>query len=101
MEIKFAHRLPSKRFLKGPVPMSWLTIAAGLPGKAIHASIAIWHLRYLTNSLEVKIGRKLMEELNLNRYALRRALILMKSHGLIEVKFARGKRPRVTIVAPD
>ena len=39
-------RLPrpkaGERFLKGPIPMDWLSAAARLPGKSLHVAIAIW-----------------------------------------------------------
>ena len=43
-----ASKAPSIRpdlFLKGPIPLPWLAVAATLPGKALAVGIIIWFLQ--------------------------------------------------------
>jgi hypothetical protein len=36
-------RIPG-RFIKGPIPLVWITAAAMLPGRCLHVGVAIWYL---------------------------------------------------------
>jgi hypothetical protein len=33
-----------QKFLRGPIPWDWLSVASRLPGKALQVGLAIWHL---------------------------------------------------------
>ena len=43
-------------FVKGPIPLPWLEAAARLPGKSIHAGIALWYVAGLTRSRSVPLS---------------------------------------------
>ena len=45
-----------ERFLKGPVPLAWLEAAARLPGKSLHAGIALWYAAGLARSASVPLS---------------------------------------------
>jgi hypothetical protein len=51
-------RLPvsSGRFLKGPIPWSWITTAAALPGQALLVGLCVWRLAGATKSHTVYFG---------------------------------------------
>ena len=42
-------------FVKGPIPLEWLSGAAKLPGKALHVGVALWYLYGLRKNHTVKL----------------------------------------------
>ena len=50
MSPRLARPMKGEHFLKGPVPLRWLVSAARLPGKSLHAGIALWYVAGLTRS---------------------------------------------------
>ena len=84
-------------FLKGPVPMSWLTCAARQPGKALHVGIALWFLAGLTKTAEVKLAQSLLAQLGVDRHAGYRGLRALETAGLVGVVRHRGRHPVVTL----
>jgi hypothetical protein len=90
------------RFLRGPIELNWLTSAAKLPGKTLEVSCAIWFLRFVTNSLCVKLSNQLLKEFGVDRFAKNRALQVLEESGLISVSRRAGRSPEVTILeCPD
>src|SRR5215469_4111057 len=74
-----AHRKPRRfnrgeKFLRGPIPWSWLSIAARLPGKALSVGLAIWHLNGFKNTGTVELSRRPLEDLGVSRQAGYRGL---------------------------
>ena len=53
-------------FLRGPVPLPWLAIAARLPGAALHVGVMLWFRSGLTSSRQVVIGSQLREQFGLS-----------------------------------
>ena len=89
---------PSDRFLKGPVPWSWIEVAAKLPGKALAVGIALWRLHEAVKSKTVRLSNGEVEVLGVDRNAKSRALRDLERAGLITVARQPGCSPRVTIV---
>lgn len=87
-----------ERFLKGPVPLPWLQAAAALPGKSLHAGIAIWYSAGLARSSSVLLSNVAGEAFGMDRNAKYRALAWLEKAGLIKVERRRGRSPTVTIV---
>lgn len=87
-----------EKFLKGPIPLTWLQHAAALPGKALAVSVAIWFLAGISNNRTVKLSGKLLRNFGLNRWAGYRALNALESAGLVKVNRRRGRCPEVTLV---
>ena len=58
-----------ERFLKGPVPLSWLEAAAHLPGKSLHAGIALWYAAGLNRSASVPLSNLSGDKFGLDRNA--------------------------------
>src|SRR5271166_4644456 len=47
-------------FIKGPIPLAWITAAAMLPGKSLHAGLALWYLAGLKKTRTVPLGNRLL-----------------------------------------
>ena len=95
---------PPKRlnhFLKGPSPLSWLTQAGRLPGRALHVGMAIWYRCGLEKSLTVSVSSKVLSEFGVDRFAKRRALDALAEAKLISVVHHHGRNPIATIIMPQ
>jgi hypothetical protein len=86
------------RFLKGPVPMSWLAAAARQGGKALHVGVALWHLAAMKNTGRVLLSGSVLTSFGVNRFAASRALTSLERAGLVQVERHRGRRAVVTIL---
>lgn len=102
---------PSKRirrrrdrpFVKGPIPLEWLTAAAQLEGGSpLIVGLAIWHLSGLQRKVD-KITVSLAgisKRWGLSRSTVTRALAKLEAASLVRVSHAPGCSPRVGICAP-
>ena len=88
----------SDPFLKGPVPLPWLEAAASLPGKSLHAGVALWYAAGLTRSRTVLLSNIAGLRFGLDRNAKYRALSWLEGAGLIRVERKLGRAPVVTIL---
>ena len=88
----------SQGFVKGPIPLPWLEAAARLPGKSIHAGIALWYVAGLTRSRSVPLSNIAGCRFGLDRNAKYRALHWLEGAGLIAVERKLGRAPVVTIL---
>jgi hypothetical protein len=88
----------SAPFLKGPIPMAWLNVAAKLPGKTLNVGLAIWWLAGMSKTTSFKITGKALDQLGVSRDAASDALKRLEEHGLILVKRSPGQRPKVQIL---
>src|SRR5215469_1270792 len=61
-------------FLKGPIPWSWLTIAARQPGKALHVGLELWRLFGLTGSQTISLSLSRMADMSVTRMSGYRGL---------------------------
>ena len=86
------------RPFRGPVPISWLSVAAKLPGKSLHAGLAIWYAAEHWRSDQVALSNIDACEFGLNRNAKYRALQWLEMAGLISVKRMPGQPPLVSVV---
>jgi hypothetical protein len=85
-------------FLKGPIPMDWLSAAGKLPGKAFNLGIAIWWLANMANSKKVKLTGRALGYVGISRDATSDALKRLEENGLILVKRLPGQRSTVEIL---
>ena len=85
-------------FLKGPIPMAWLNVAARLPGKTLNVGIAIWWLAGMSKTTAFKLTGKSLDQLGVSRDAASDGLKRLEDNGLILVKRSLGQRPIVEIV---
>lgn len=94
-------KVPLKRFLKGPIPIDWLSKAAMLPGRALHVGVALWYLSGMEKSYTVKLSSKTAGLFGVDRFAKARALDAMEQAGLVRVERGKGKAPTITIIPPS
>ncbi len=64
-------------FLKGPIPLPWITRASALTGKALHVGIALWFYSGLTKSKEIALNLTALQEWGIQRDTARRGLEAM------------------------
>jgi hypothetical protein len=89
---------PSALFLKGPIPLDWISAATKLPGKALAVGIALWWLGGMAKGGEVKVTKTALNALNVSRDACYDSLKRLEEANLITVIREPGKRPHVRIV---
>jgi hypothetical protein len=88
-------------FVKGPIPMSWLEEAMGLPGRALHVAIEIWFQAGLRRSKTVPVSQTRLAGLGFSRASASRGLEALERAGLIAVERHRGCRASVTILKAE
>jgi hypothetical protein len=93
-----AAHVRQSEFLRGPVPMWWLSRAAALPGKALAVGIALWFKGGMSDNNEVKLSGPLLKTMGVGRKACYRALAALAASGLVTVRGGVGRRPTVTVV---
>ncbi len=95
-------RLPrpkaGERFLKGPIPMDWLSAAARLPVKALHVAIAIWFTASLNKSATVPLSNLAGLPFGLDRKRKYRALKWREDENLVSIERKLGRSPVVTLL---
>ena len=95
---KTTKRFRQGAFLKGPIPMAWLSRAGRCPGRALHVGVLVWHLQALKKSSKVSFSYKMANTFGVKRDASRRGLENLKKAGLIEVDRRQGRSPVVTLL---
>jgi hypothetical protein len=88
----------SQAFLRGPIPLLWLTRAAKLHGKALAVGLALWFRRGVTGTTSVTFSRSLLARFEISRHANYRALKSLEQAGLVRVVSRLGKVPIVEIL---
>ena len=97
-------RLPSlqegggDQFLRGPVPLDWLTAASVLPGRSLHVGIALWFLAGLGDSRVILLTNTTADRFGVDRNGKYRALDWLEGAGLIRVARRPGRPPEVTLL---
>jgi DNA-binding transcriptional ArsR family regulator len=84
--------------LQGLIPFSWLAAAARLPGKSLHAGVALWYAACPQTSGVVPLSNIAAHMFGLDRNAKYRALDWLERAGLIKVERKLGRAPMVTIL---
>lgn len=96
-QAKQPHR-SGEPFLKGPIPLSWVTAATRLPGRCLAAGMVLWHLSGLTGKSKVKPTGSHWRKFGMERRSVYKALSLLEKEGLIRVERAPGRNPIVTLL---
>lgn len=93
--------VPKKElFLRGPIPLDWLSIAAHLPGKTLNLAIALWWLQGMSRGKSLRLTRKALKTMNVERDAERKGLARLEQEGLLKVERKPGQRPTISILRP-
>ncbi len=84
----------------GPVPMSWLTPAAQLPGRAWHLACVLWFEAVCspTKSPTVRLTARALSRFGVTRKAFYRALGSLTKAGLVRYEIRTGRPTEVTIL---
>ena len=85
------------KFLKGPIPWSWLSRAALLQGTALSVGLCIWFLSGVTNQRKIKLSKKLVLEFGVSRSSYYRALKSLEKADLVSVERHLGRNMIVTL----
>lgn len=86
-------------FLKGPIPLPWLSAATRLPGKSpLSVALAIWFEAGRRKSMEVTLTTAILQRFSVNRKAKYRALSSLENAGLVRVYREPRRNPVVTIL---
>ena len=85
-------------FLRGPIPMDWLSKAANLSGKTLHLANALWWLKGMTKTQSFKLTQKALDLMHVSRDAASDGLLRLEKQGLIAVERKSGQRPTITIL---
>jgi hypothetical protein len=89
---------PGEKFLAGPIPMSWLSRVASLPGKALNVGLAIWFLKQVMKSNTVALSGKTLQDFGVKRRSGYRGLIALEQAGIVSCLRCSGRSPRVTLL---
>ena len=92
-------RIPrGQLFVRGPLPLPWFEVAARLPGKSLHAGLALWFAAGLARSRSIPLSNVSGHRFGLDRNAKYRALRWLEQAGLVAVDRHLGRAPIVTIL---
>jgi hypothetical protein len=81
------------------IPVAWLQVAAKLPGKSLHVAVVVWYRWHLEKRPAISLTKSKLARFGVERHAASRALDRLETAGLVNVKRAKGRSPRVTIVS--
>ena len=91
--------VPKKElFLRGPIPLEWLAVAAKLPGKTINVALALWWRHGMAKGKPFKLTQMALKAMNVERDAESAGLARLEQAGLIRVERKPGQRPIVSIL---
>ncbi len=86
-------------FLKGPIPLNWLSAVAALPGKTLNVALAVRWLADMSKGGEVHVTKAALEYFGLSEDAYRDGLGRLEAAGLVAVTRKAGQRARVKILS--
>lgn len=96
----FPKLLPG-RFVKGPIPLAWLSLAATCGRKGLHVALAVWYRVGITGSSQVKLSAGTLERFSVDSRTANRILAQFEAAGLVTVERKPGRAPLVTVLATD
>ena len=82
-------------FLKGPIPLNWLSAAAALPGKTLNVALAVRWLADMSKGGEVHVTKAALKQFGVSEDAYRDGLGRLEVAGLVAVTRKAGRRARV------
>lgn len=91
-------RAPAKKFIKGPIPLDWISRANALPGKAGAVGLALWFLTGVQKSQTVKLTGEVEKIAGCGRKAVYAGLAALEGAGLVWVERRKGARAVVAII---
>lgn len=89
---------PKALFVRGPIPLAWLSLAAEQPGKTLHVAMAIRWLHGMSPTAPIKLTKKATDLFHISRDAVSDGLQRLESLGLITVQRRPGQKSTVNIL---
>jgi hypothetical protein len=90
---------PGEKFLKGPIPLNWLSVAAAQPGKTFQAAIALWFWAGMKRSRQIPFSMSwLKTTFGVDRRPGYRGLAMLEKAGLVIVVRHRGRNPVIELL---
>lgn len=96
---RFCAQPKSEPFLKGPIPIAWLSRAARLPGKALNVALAMRWLSDMNADAPIKLTRVAMDKFHFSADAASDALLRMEDAGLIKLHKNPGQRHLIEVLS--
>ena len=94
--------IQAEGFLKGPIPLAWLTRCRDLSSAAFILGIAVWHSAALHRRQEdLPLTPSILRPFGIAERTMSRALTQLEIAGLLAVTRGRGRSPRVSIKLND
>ena len=90
----------SNRFIKGPIPLTWLANANRLGGSVGVVGFVLWFYDGINAGRPFKINHSLDDVTGVSRQTRQSALKKLEQAGLIELKINRCAFPTVRIIKP-
>ena len=91
------HR-PGEQFLKGPIPLAWLTAAGRLPHGALQVGVLLWFEAGRPRNRAVTFCLARGEAMGMSKQTTRRALRQLQAAGLVSIARKPGRGLQVTIL---
>ena len=91
-------RLPSNLFLKGPIPLNWLSQANALGGSTGIVATGLWLYVGLNHGFTFKIDSKLDQFTHITRQTRQPALQKLQYAGLLKIIDKPGAYPTIEIL---
>jgi hypothetical protein len=88
----------TERFIRGPIPLWWITAANQLPGKAGCVGLGLWFLKGVQAKNRIKLTSEVKQIAGCGRTAVYNALAALKGAGLVNVYPRPGSYPEVEIL---
>jgi hypothetical protein len=89
---------PVEKFIKGPIPLDWISRANALPGKGGAVGLALWFLVGVQRSRTVKLTSEVTRIAGCERKAVYSGLGELERAGLIVTHRRSGARAHVQII---
>ena len=88
----------TEKFIRGPIPLCWISQSNALPGKTGAVGLALWFLVGVQKSMRIKLTGEVERIAGCERKALYFALHALERAGLItDVTRSPGARPSLTV----
>lgn len=86
------------KFVRGPVPLDWLSAALSLGDKSGHLAWALWFSVGIQGKNPVRLTRSLREQFRISERTATRLLDRFAKAELVHVERQRGRGPDVTLL---
>ena len=91
----------TRKFIAGPIPVSWMCQAKRLGVTALLVGLALWHIRGLRKSNTFIVSNLMLRDWGIQADAKSRALRKLQRAGLITVERQGKRSPQVTFLVKD